>query len=180
MNDPAALTYPVFWVEAKRRRGFSTFAKVKHQIGFTTFSRLPAKMQFSTGYCFDSAGLVFRYDGSAGWPRFDGRLKTLIEFFILPAVVSKSVEYFVYFGPALTSSHSVDLLSFKKSLFEAINSHGHSDSQALMSMISKAKSYEDAISAAENWQCFSGSRDQDGHSKYLDDGSRNPDFSLDE
>ncbi|AKS44812.1 hypothetical protein SAMN05444287_2274 [Octadecabacter temperatus] len=176
MNNPKSPCYPVFWVESKKRRSFSTYGKVNRRSGFTTFSQLPRKKQFTRGKCFDASGVLFLYDGSAGAPRFNGMTKTVLENLILPSILGKVIEHLRYFGPKLISSSSMDLETFKLELFSAIIAHGRSDCEELQFNLSEANNFKAAINAAENWQFHSGQRDADGHPRHLEDGTKNPEY----
>ncbi len=121
--------------------------------------------------------ILCRYQGSAGWPRFSPTACRFLDALLIPGVISKVFETFSYFGPRLISCEHKSPQDFKNEILAAIKVLRTGILMNWPQWLPVQPDYLSVIKAIEHWQCFGGERDEDGHPKYLDDGTVNPDYS---
>lgn len=164
MNDNLnrKLVYPVYLIEDKKRP-LNISNVVYGKTGFITFSRVPAKGKFVKGHLFDSAGVAYRFEGECGWPRYSGWLRVLAELVFIPTLLSKVLEFFVYFGPDLKTSTPLSLDDFRTGIVEATSLIGKKDIAQLKNLLDSKKDYRSVIEGVDWWRYNAGKRDEDGH-----------------
>ncbi len=158
------IAYPIVVIEDLPHE-FLIMDIVRKRNGFITFSRVPTIGNFQHGKVFDSAGQIFRYEGECGWPRFRGVVKIILEAIILPTILTKLLESFVYFGPDLRSVEQVPLDDFRRLLVQAVSSFEKSRKSLteLEELLKRKKTYRDVIEGVDWWRYHGGRRDPDGH-----------------
>ncbi len=171
------LEFPVFLAESNPKHRYTGFQVVHSRWGFVPFGRVQNTKNFHRGIIADPSGRVCQYEGSAGWPKFPPSACKFLDNLVIPGLVSKIVETFGYFGPRLVSCERCSLGEFKEKILAAIEVFGDRDFDELRDMIAGQPDYLSVIKAVEHWQYHGGKRDEDGHPKYLDDGSINPEYS---
>lgn len=168
MRYHETLRYPVFLVEAKSTE-FTIFDVLERQGDFVTFGRVPVAGKYVEGWLFDSAGRMFDYAGSAGWPRFGRQAKAVLEALVLPGVLFKPWAVARYFGPQLVGVQEVEADAFRALLFDRIRRHVKpKERPQLRALLDKARTPEEMIRAVDWWRYNGGARDADGHP--LDEG----------
>jgi len=157
------LRYPVFLVES-RSTAFTIFDVAERQGDFVTLGRVPVAGRYVEGWMFDSAGTVFDYAGSAGWPRFGRKAKGVLEALVLPGLLFKPLAMLRYFGPRLVAARQEEAGAFRELIFDRIRRHVKpKDRPQLRALLDKARSPEEMIRAIDWWRYHGGARDADGH-----------------
>lgn len=158
-----SLSYPVFLVENDRTHVFTGYNVVRKPTDFTTFGRVPNSEKYSDGLLFDSKGRLFNYHGADGWPRFSPQVCAILDYLVLPGLLSKLLEAVFYFGPKLTSGEKLDLQSYKEAIIERVERFEKSDQPQLRLIIADKKDFASVIEGLDWWRFHGGQRDEDGH-----------------
>ena len=156
------LAYPVYLIEDKKQP-FNIADVVYRKSGFITFSRVPAKGKFVKGHLFDSDGKYYRFEGECGWPRYSGWIRVFAELLFFPTLISKALEFFVYFGPDLKTCTQLSLDDFRIRILEATSLIGKKDITQLKNLLNSKEDYRSVIEAVDWWRYNAGKRDEDGH-----------------
>lgn len=159
---PKQITYPVYIIENQRQK-YNNANIVRRQTGFITLGRVPAKRKFVKGHLFDSRGICYEYQGECGWPRYGGRFREIAELLILPALISKVLEVFLYFGPDLKEETPLSLDQFKAKIVQSTARIAKKDLDQLKRTLASKTDYISVIEGVEWWLYNAGKRDQDGH-----------------
>jgi hypothetical protein len=163
MKSDPKLNYPVFLIESNRFQKFTGFNVVKNRFDFTVFGRVPNAVKFSGGSIFTCDGRCYTYQGSAGWPRFSPRLCVLLDSLLVPGLIYKLAETFIYFGPKPVSSAKLDLNSFKSAIIDSIENYDCRTQPQLRKVVATKGSFREVIEGIEWWSYHGGVRDADGH-----------------
>ncbi len=156
------LIYPVFLIENKKGNELTGYSVVESQSDFVPLGRVPAAGKYHDGLLFDSAGYIYEYSGSRGWPLFRSWSRTVLEATVIPSILTKLLEFLVYFGPNLKSRRKVNLEEFKETIIDAISRFEDHEVDQLESILSGKYDYLSAIKSVDWFRYFGGQRDELG------------------
>lgn len=176
-KDSPSMVFPVAIVEATNKNPYTGMYVVFRRAQFLTLGRMPNDEKYRDGRMYDAQGNIYSYSGCAGWPRFHPKTCIILEWFLIPGLIMNAVSFAVYLGPRITSVEHVEVDDFRESLIESVAVFGNKSLPELVGILKKRTSYETILLGLEQWRYFGDDRDSDGHPKYSEKGTTNPEHS---
>ncbi len=87
----------------------------------------------------------------------------MLDNLLIPGLITKFFELFIYFGPKLMTYEEVTVDEFREAMISSIENFRDSTEPGLRNLLAAKNKYSEIIEGVHWWQYNSGTRDPDGH-----------------